>query len=302
VAASNITPRLDALQGARLTRTNGGSSSYNSLQLSGSRRFAQGLLVQASYTYGKNIDNASEIFGVTNVNSPQNTSLPSIYGGLRIDRSVSFFDRTQRAVFSYLYYLPFLKNQTGVLGRVAGGWSFSGITTFETGIPVNISNGPDADGIGSNYDRPNFNPLGTPFTRAQPSASSPTGYINPDDGGKAIDPKTAMFIGLPAFSGSRPAPTGNLGRNTFRAPGINNFNVNFAKNVRIVERVKTEFRAEFYNLWNHPQYGSPSISPFSPTGGTIQANVGTSPGSRFLQPQFMDGGGRVIRYQLRLTF
>jgi outer membrane receptor protein involved in Fe transport len=296
--------RFDNLQGARLTRTNGGDSNYESLQVSLDRRFSRDFLVKASYSFSKNIDNAHDVFSVTNSNTPQNTALPSIYGGLHADRSLSQLDRTNRAVFNYLYGLPWMKDQKGVLGRVVGGWQVAGVTTFETGVPVTVSNGADADGIGGNFDRPNFNPLGKPGVRAQYSAGSPTGYINPDaPGSPAIDPKTAMYIGLPAFAGAaNPASTGNLGRNTVRIPGINNFNVNLTKSIHIAERVSMQFRTEFFNIWNHTQYGVPSVSPFSPTAGNIAASVQTSPAGRFLQPQFMDGGGRVIRYQLRLVF
>jgi hypothetical protein len=83
-----------------------------------------------------------------------------------------------------------------------------------------VTNGADADGIGGNFDRPLFNPSGTPGVRAQALASSPTGYVNPDVVGSTvpIDPKTARYIGLPAFPGSaNPLPTGNLGRNTLAA-------------------------------------------------------------------------------------
>jgi outer membrane receptor protein involved in Fe transport len=299
--------RLDNLQGGRLIRTNGGDSNYNSLQVGLDRRLSKDLLVKVSYAYSKNIDNAHDVFQVTNSNTPQNTSLPSIYGGLHIDRSVSQLDRPHRAVFSYFYGLPWLKSQRGALGRMLGGWQISGVTTFESGVPVTITNGPDADGIGSNYDRPDFNPAGQKGVRAQFSTTSPTGYVNPDAGNTPIDPKTAQFIGLPAFAGApTPARTGNLGRNTERMRGINNFNLNFQKNIRLVERVSMEFRTEMYNIWNHPQYGYGSFSPFGPSAnsqiGNIAASVQNSPAGRFLQPQFLDGGGRVIRYQLKLVF
>ena len=295
--------RLDNLQGGRLTRTNGGDSNYNSLQIGVDRRLAKGLQVKASYAFSKNIDNANDVFSIVNSNTPQNTALPSIYGGLHADRSISQLDRPHRATFSYLYEFPWKKTQQGLVGRIVGGWQISGLTTFESGVPMTVTNGVDADGIGGNFDRPMVNPSGTPGVRAQYSATSPTGYINPDaTGSPAIDPNTAMFIGLPAFAGTTPASTGNLGRNTLRLPGINNFDMNFLKGVRITERFQVTFRAEFYNIWNHPQYGSPSVSPFSPTAGNIAAAVQTSAASRFLQPQYMDGGGRVIRYQLKLIF
>jgi len=294
--------RFDTLQGSRLTRTNGGDSNYHSLQIGVDRRFSNNLMVKASYAWSKMIDNASEVFGVGNTNLPQNTSLPSMFGGLQLDRSVSFFDRTQRLSLSYLYQLPFMNDQRGILGRAAGGWQVSGISSFETGVPLNIYNGYDADGIGGNYDRPIFNPNGKPGVRAQVSASSPTGYVNPEAAGAPIDMMEAMYIGVKAHTGTVPLPTGNLGRNTLRVPGLNNWNMNLSKVVRTVENVRLEFRAEFYNIWNHPQFGAGSVSPFSPGGGSMAADVGTSPAGRFLNKYYMDGGGRVVRYQLRLTF
>jgi len=298
----SLTTRLDTLQGSRLIRTNGGDSNYHALQVGADRRMSKNLMIRVAYTWSKAIDNASEIFGVGNTNLPQNTAVPSIYGGLRIDRGLSFFDRTHRASFTYVYQFPFMNDQRGLLGRVVGGWQISGITTFETGVPLNVYNGLDADGIGGNFDRPLFNPMGKPGVRAQVSATSPTGYVNPEANNAPIDMMEAMYIGLKAQSGPNPAPTGNLGRNTLRVPGVNNWNVNFSKVIRTVERVRLEFRGEFYNLWNHPQFGVASVSPFSPGGGSMAATVATSPAGRFLNKYYMDGGGRVIRYQLRLTF
>jgi outer membrane receptor protein involved in Fe transport len=297
-----VQPRFDAAQGSRLIRTNGGSSIYHSLQMLVDRRFSRGMMIRTSYTWSKMIDNASEIFGVGNTSLPQNTALPSMYGGLTWDRSVSFFDRTHRASFTYIYQLPFMKEQKGFLGRVVGGWQVGGLTTFETGVPLNVYNGVDADGIGGNYDRPLFNPSGQPGVRAQISSSSATGYVNPEAGNAPIDKMTAMYIQLPAQSGALPAPTGNLGRNTLRMPGLNNWNMNFSKSVRTIERVNVELRGEFYNVWNHPQFGTGSVSPFSPGGGSMASNVATSLAGRFLNKYYLDGGGRVIRYQLRVTF
>jgi outer membrane receptor protein involved in Fe transport len=298
----SLSTRYDPLQGGRLTRTNGGDSNYHALQISADRRLSHGLQVKVSYTFSKTIDNASEVFGVANTNSPQNTAIPSIFGGLYSDRGLSFSDRTHRAVISYLYEFPFMKDQKGVMGKIVGGWQISGITTFESGVPLNVYNGLDADGIGGNYDRPNFNANGAWGVRAQYSASSPTGYVNPDANNAPIDPATAMFIGLPQNTGTTAKPTGNLSRNTLRMPGLNHFNVNIFKNFRVTERVGFQFRSEFYNIWNHAQYGQGSVSPFSPSGGSMEASVAGSPAGRFLNKYYLDGGGRVIRWQARLTF
>jgi outer membrane receptor protein involved in Fe transport len=298
IPAARLSTRLDALQGSRLIRTNGGNSIYHSGQLNATRRFSNGFTLTAAYTYSKLIDNGSEVFGVAQTNLPQQSAVPSIFGGQRAERAVSFFDRTHRASFTYVYDLPFMRDQHGLLGRVAGGWQISGVTTFETGVPLTVVNGQDADGVGGNLDRPDFNPAGQKGVRAVPNAGSPTGFVNPDANNAPIDPKTAEFIGIAANTGR----TGNLGRNTLRTPGINNFNVNFLKRVSINEGVKMEFRTEFFNFFNHAQLGTPSASAFSPAQQGISASViGSSPGA-FLNPTFADGGGRVVRFMLKFAF
>jgi hypothetical protein len=135
-----------------------------------------------------------------------------------------------------------------------------------------------------------------------PNSQSPTGYVNPDAGNAPIDPNTARFIGISANTGTTPRRTGTLGRGTLRTLGTNNWNFNLQKRIAITERVGLEFRTEFYNLFNHLQYGQGSVSPFSPGNQGLSANVFTSSPGRFLNPTFIDGGGRVIRYQLKLAF
>jgi hypothetical protein len=302
IPASNLQGRRDALQGSRNIRTNGGDSNYHALQSQFTRRFSKGLFGSASYTWSKMIDNGGDVFSTTQVNQTQNPAVPAFYaGGLRFDRAVSVYDRTHRAVLSTVYNLPLAAGRKGALGHLLGGWQISTIYTIESGVPLNVTNGLDADGLDGAGDRPDFNPLGRKGVRAAPGAS-PTGYVNPDAGNAPIDPATAQYIALPAQSGPNPARTGNLGRNTLRTPRLNNFDVNFFKTVQVMERLKVEFRTEFFNFLNHPQYGFPSVSAFSPGAQAIAASVATSPGARFLQPQYADGGGRVVRYQLKLRF
>lgn len=322
----NISGRFDNLQGSRLIRTNSGTSNYHSGQFSLTRRFANGFTVTGAYTWSKFIDNGSEVFGVAGNNQPQQAAFPSIFGGQRQERALSLFDRTHRASITYVYALPFYKEQRGFIGKVLGGFEISGITTFESGAPLTVVNGVDADGVGGNLDRPLFNPNGTPGVRAVPIVNADgaiTGYVNPDVPGAvpgtfvsvAIDPNTAQWIGNPQFNaalvGSRQR-FGTTGRNTLRTPGINNWNINLLKRVKFGESRALEFRTELYNAFNHPQYTTPSVSPFSPGEQGYGASVGTANAAgvltsgtaagRFLDPKFADGGGRVIRYQLKFIF
>ncbi len=324
-----ISGRWDNLQGSRLIRTNSGSSTYNAAQFSLTRRFSNGFTITGAYTWSKFIDNASEVFGVAGNNTPQQAMYPSIFGGQAQERAVSLFDRTHRASFTYVYELPLYKEQRGFVGHVLGGFQISGVTTFETGAPLTVVNGVDADGVAGNLDRPNFNPNGQPGVRAVPIVNTVTGaitgYLNPEvpgtvGGFAAIDPNTAQFIGLPAFSAALVASRqrfGSTGRNTLRTPGIENWNVNILKTIKISESKRIQLRTEFYNILNHPQYTVPSVSPFSPGEQGIGASVGTASfnpttgvtaitsgtaAGRFLNPIFADGGGRVVRYQIKFEF
>jgi len=301
IPANRLAGRYDPLQGARNIRTNNGRSIYHSLQTFVQKRASNGLFFSASHTWSKMIDYGSEIFAFSNAAAL--SVVPAIFGGLPRERGVSLFDRPHRIAITYGYELPWLKNQSGLVGRVLGGWTLTGLYQYETGVPVNINNGVDADGIDGANDRPNFNPNGRPGSRAIPASTSPTGYVDPDNRGAPVDPATAMYIGLPANPSTvNPGVTGNLGRNTFRSGPTNNWDVNFIKSVKMTERVNAEFRAEFYNFLNHPQRGLGSVSPFLPASSTPSSNVTTGPAGQFLNLGVLDGGSRVIRYQLKFRF
>ncbi|MDX1981827.1 MAG: carboxypeptidase regulatory-like domain-containing protein [Bryobacteraceae bacterium] len=302
---AGLQARLDPLQGARTIRTNGGDSVYHAAQFEVKRRFANGFAFTTAYTFSKVIDNGSEIFSFGNTSNLQNASVPSFFGGLQIDRAIGFFDRTNRLVFTYTYELPWMKEQRGALGKVLGGWQVSGLTTFESGVPYTVTNGQDADGLGgATFDRPNYNPAGRAGVRAVPNATSPTGYLNPDAGNTPIDPREARYIGIANNPGAARTAPGNLGRSTERGPGLKNWDVNVVKSIRLSERFRMEFRSEFFNIWNTPMYGKISVSPFAPpqNSQTIGASVFNSQPGLFLNETAQDGGGRVIRFQLRLHF
>ncbi|MCU1327922.1 MAG: TonB-dependent Receptor Plug Domain protein [Bryobacterales bacterium] len=291
--------RLDPLQGSRSIRTNGASSYYHSLQVNANRRLASHLAGTVAYTWSKNIDYAGDPYNQTSgLAIPAGAAVPTVFGGLAREKAVSLFDRPHRFVVSAVYQIPFLLKRNDFAGRVLGGWQLSGIYTIESGVPFTVLNGIDADGIGGNLDRPDVNPNGRAGVRAVPQNSSPTGYVNPDAGGAPIDRATARYVVLPANSGR----TGNGGRNTERTPGQNNIDANIHKVFGITEGLKLEFRTEIYNLFNHPQLGTPSISPFSPTSGTITSSAGGAAAGRFMNFNAFDGGGRVFRYQLKFMF
>jgi hypothetical protein len=316
-----LSGRLDNLQGSRLIRTNSGSSIYHAAQFNLQRRFSDGLTFTAAYTWSKFIDNYSDVFGVANTNLPQQAARPTVLGfDGRLERGLSLFDRTHRFVLTHVYQLPFMKEQRGFVGRVLGGWEWSGVFTYESGVPFTVVNGQDADSIGGNLDRPDVNvnvnnnlravPALTVASTANPAVAATNAcgittvgtlfYTNPDAAGACINPAEARFIGILAGSGR----TGNLGRNTERTPSVNFFDMNFTKRVRITETTRVEFRTEFFNIFNHPTPILANPSPFTPASGSIPASVFGSVAGRFMDPRAVgtDSGGRVIRYQLKLVF
>jgi hypothetical protein len=298
----NLSNRLDNLQGSRLIRTNGGDSNYHAGQIEVRRRFANNFQLSGSYTFSKLISNADEVFAGGLGSTLQQASIPAVFGGQSNDRARSIFDRTHRASFTYVVRSPFFKNQSGFVGKLLGGYQIGGITTFESGVPITIVNGFDADGRGGNLDRPTYNPNGIRNLRAYPQIDANNNilyYYNPslpNVASNRVDPATAMYIVNPAFvdglAGSV-VRVGNLGRNTETSKGINNTDLTLLKRTKISETMYVDARAEMFNAWNHPQFGAGS------TNAGLLTNATT-----WMQPinPTTSGGSRTIRYQVKLVF
>lgn len=313
---AGLSGRLDNLQGARSVRTNGGDSIYHAGQVEVRRRFANNFTFTGAYTWSKFIDNGSEVFGNTIASNTAFQSVPTAFApnGLRNERSVSNFDRTHRASFTYVYELPYFREQRGVVGHILGGFQIAGVTTLETGVPFNVFNNTDADNLGGALDRPLRNPINN-NVRAVPAIATATAnpcgvavgaifYRNPDAGNACINPASAEYVGILAGSGI----FGNTPRNSERTPGINNTNLNITKRTRISENKSLEFRVEFYNVFNHPQFvSSPSnvlSNIFGSAGLGISSVVTGGVDGRFLvaDTPATDASTRVVRYQVKFIF
>jgi outer membrane receptor protein involved in Fe transport len=199
-----------------------GNSIYHSLQASASRRFAQGLALQASYTFSRSFDN-----NVTPINS---------YADSRLERAISSFDRTHVLALSYIYELPFFRDREGLLNKVLYGWQVSGISRFESGTPLNVTIPGDRAGVGGGGQRPD---VIAPVT---------------------VEKELARWFDTGSFANPALGTFGNAGRNLVRGPGINNWDVSFIKRTGITENVSLQFRAEFFNLWNHTQLSGVNTS------------------------------------------
>ena len=230
------------------------ASSYHALQARYQQRLASGLAALASYTWSKSIDDASNFFpSAGDPNYPQNSY------DLRAERARSNFDVRHRFSLSYSYDLPFgrgraLAGDGGWVSALLSGWQTFGILTLQTGRPFTVAllrefdnsgTGLSALGFGAN-DRPNL--VGDP--NAGPR--TPEQWFNP-----------AAFA-LPA-----PGTFGNAGRNVVEGPGYENFNASLVKNTNFGERYNLQLRAEFFNLFNHPNLDLPDNFFGSPSFGRV---------------------------------
>ena len=293
---SDVNPRL--LSGSRLypdlglrvLRTSQGNSAYHALQARLDRRFAAGFQLNTSYTWSRFIDSTSEGVGNPDVQGPagaQNrTSIPISQGGLKLDRGLSDFDRTHRLTIAYLWAVP--GPRSGWWKYPFGGWSVAGITTFQSGTPFTLANGPGSDrnNDGIPADRPDIGNPGAPLnSRAVIAPRCGSGYQNPDTGSCA-SPDSVHWIegtGMPNAS--------TVGRNTLRTGGTNNFDLNFSKSFPAGEKRRVELRCEALNAFNHPQFVQ-----------VPQMSVNGAVRGRFLNRDFTDSGIRSMWVQVKLMF
>jgi hypothetical protein len=283
--------------GGRQIRASEGNSSYHAMQWSLDRRFADGIRLTASYTWSHNIDSTSE--GVTSINSQtlssNRTWIPASQGGLKLDRGSSDYDRTHRLTILSLWNIR--GPAIGIWKTAFGGWSLNGIVSFQSGAPFTILNGFDRNNDGSLTDRPDVgNPNAPINTRAVLApVSGPlsclSGYLSPDTNTcvNASDVHWIQGTGMPNAS--------TVGRNTLRAGGINNLDLSLSKSFQVGEKLRLEFRWDAFNALNHPQF---TQIPSASVGGSFGPQAGSP--SRFLNPNFTDGGIRSMWLQLKLIF
>ncbi len=220
---------------------NGANSSYNALQASLRSDVWHGLTLQASYTYSHAID---DVDGDVPGNAHQNSYAAYLeYGN-------SGYDRTQTLILSYVYNIPEPSSQR-VVRAIAGNWQLSGISTFETGVPINITLPGDNAGIGGAPYRPNL-------------------VGNPAIGGGSRQ----VWFNPAAFAQPAPGLFGNAGRNIVRGAGINNTDASLFRNFPGILKVESsglQIRAEFYNVFNHTNFSSFGTTFGSPNFGQATA-------------------------------
>jgi hypothetical protein len=284
-------------------------SSYNSLQMSLTRRFSRGLQFLASYTYAKSIDNASggsessgDVRDTINIAGDQLDS--------RANRGVSDFDRPHRFVLSYLWDLPRPAFARSTAGRLLfANWQLAGIVTAMSGLPIDIIDG----GAGSFYGlsggnnalvRPSWAPGATVETA---TSNIPAGYFfNPL---AFVRPTVVSGQVIPSSNGTATAGAtgtdlGNVGRNALRGPRQTNVDFSIIKRFPIRDSRVIELRAEFFNLLNHVNFGNPisnlnavPTTSIDPGTGRITGNAGDF--GRILSTS---NNPRLIQFALHFSF
>lgn len=255
---------------------NSGSSNYNALWVNFERRVSRGLLFNVNYAWSKSLD-------INSVGS----SNPQIQNplDLRAERSVSDFDARGRFSYSFVYELPFkLDSAPAVARRLATGWQLTGVGVLQSGSPMSPILTTDNSGTGDLFDRPNL--VSDPYAPGPncPETRTPACWFNP--AAFALPPRGQF---------------GNVGRNFLIGPKLNNFDLGLYKNNRVGERFNVQFRAQFYNLFNHPNFGAPTLSFAAPTANNPNpSNFGVVRATR--APRGDASSSRQIEFGLKVYF
>jgi hypothetical protein len=285
-------------RGSVIARTNGGDSTYNSLQTRLDRGFSNGLLLRFAYTYSKSIDDVnSEVFVTTG-----GSSVGSDPNDRRKDRSVSSFDVPHRFVATFIYDLPKL-GRSGFVHNVFGGYSIAGTYRIQSGnVQTPFVGGIDLNGDGSaTNDRPVVSNPNAPANSVGFSnfisenfisgATSKTGFV--DLNGNPVNPGDVRFLV------SESLRTGLAGRNILRGPKQNRLDLSLTKSMELkftpMENDRFEIRFDYFNALNTPQFAPGTGDVTDTTFNDFRFNTGT----------LLIGnvnGGRIGQFQLRYVF
>ncbi|HVY93314.1 MAG TPA: hypothetical protein VHA14_11215, partial [Bryobacteraceae bacterium] len=253
-----------------------GNSSYNGLQTDVTRRLTNGLQIRGNFTWSKSLDMNS---GLTGAQAQNQAQMVLNRNNVRQDWGPSALNASRQASISGTYALPFGRGKrffggaSGAADKIASGWQINGIATLLSGFPFTPQIGANYSGDGDtrNPDRPSVNPA---FT------------------GPVVLGKPSQWFNPAAFVRPTPGTYGNLGRSVYYGPGLANADVSVTKMTTIRESVSLQVRAEFFNLLNRSNFGTPNATVFSGTSVSPSAGLITT------QATFP----RQIQFGLKLVF
>lgn len=283
-----------------------GNANYNALQFGVSKRLSHGLVVNGSYTWSHALDMQSGLGLFFTGNDP--TNLRSAYGN-------SDFDRTHVFTVSYSYKLPDAVRKAGFLSKAANGWGVSGITVLESGQPYSVS---DFSGAFAGIYYNNFDSITNPIVSFAPGQNAHTAQLQGTTGVNAGLPvlSSSAFTAPTIAPGTNGVPPcngtvcdnvetgfGNVGRNVFRGPFQERFDFAVNKDTKLTERFTLKFTTQFFNVFNHPSFDTPSNNvDFNPSFSNPPVIVSSNPGGSLGFIQHTVGSPRFIQMALHLTF
>jgi hypothetical protein len=285
---------------------NTGANAYNGLQIDLEKRpgaGGKGILNQitllASYTYSHANDyGLAENGGITDIGSSIGSGM-SFYDPRQhaFESGPATFDHRNHVVASYVWNLPKLSGSNGLVRNVVGGWQWTGIYSFTSGDPLTLLAGKDQSQTGNNLDRADYvGPSGQLGSRGTPSpcpAASPGKFF-------ACAPwlNTSLFA-LPAAG-----TYGNSGKGNWRGPNLWDVDTGLIKNFfpfASRENINFQFRGEFFNLFNHPQWSDPNVTYCTASAscafGSIRSTIGTATGN-----VATTADSRIIQLALKMNF
>jgi hypothetical protein len=252
-----------------------GISNYDALEADVLHRFSHGVQLRGVYTWSHNLDDGSAWNTSVSANTPAYVEYPA---NPMVDYGAAATDIRNVAAINGTWELPF-----GGSNRFIGGWAVSGIASVQSGFPFSPQLGynPTGSGDSRNPVRPDVNP-------------SFTGNLYPHTVGEWFNPA--------AFSAPAAGTVGNLGRDTLRGPGLGELDVSAAKTTTIHERVRAEFRAEFFNVLNRANFTTPNAVVYSsgPTPSAATAAPALSPTAGLVTATSTTS--RQIQFGLKLQF
>jgi len=300
---------VDPRFGSATQLATGANSHYNALQTTAEKRLGRGLQAQVNYTWSHCIDAVSNggflPFAAGGILSP-------IPGNLQRDHGPCDYDVRHNITANFTYELPV--KIRGPLSAVLNGWQVSGSAFWRSGLPFSVLSAPySANGNGIvNGSGPQFASVlpGVPLYQHNPipgiTQPGTIQWLNPDAFVSTVDPSTGACVGGDTAANCQ---FGTLGRNALRGPDFTWSDLYITKSFRFAERSKLRIEAQFFNLFNHPNFGLPVLGyagvpgrPSTQTGfGAL--TYATSPPTGLLGVGLGgDSSPRMIAFQARLEF
>jgi hypothetical protein len=310
-SASRVIPT----RGSIVARDNSGDSNYNGLWAELDHKINHDFLFRASYTYGRALDDSSEIFTFNNESSYPSGRFPTNRG--TTDYGPSAYDHRQRLALTYIWQPSVWHTQGSmkILGNIVNHWAFAGITQFQAGSPENVEVGYDVNGDGISNDRPQ---VGNPKAPLATYAFDDSWFYGSSHGTLCSGP-SLWYTNNPCevvtksdvhwiISPYGQEVTSPVGRNTLVTPGWQQWDINLQRSFKLRENATIDFRSDLFNAFNHGYVGAsngdgPSVANTSLISGIpTDAFTGPNGTNTFADYALNVGGHRNAQFFIRIRF